>query len=155
LCAVKARGMKRDELHALLEVIHERLLSTDCDRSLLQERFYVLRDVWFRKWSPRCVDCGVDVHEIGEYYMVHDTVWNSAWLGRYRSPLDDGQLCIGCLEKRIGRSLMYCDFTDAPVNTERNLRSDRLRDRLTTKTGSMTLDGMIAWAVEGMLEKLP
>ena len=93
----------------------------------------MVRDIWFRKWSAHCVDCGVDVHLAGEYYMVRSGVWNSAWLGRYRSPIGDGQLCIGCLERRLGRTLMSCDFTDAPVNTERSLRSDLLCDRLAAK----------------------
>jgi hypothetical protein len=145
LCAAETRGLKRVELHTLLEVLYERYHASPSS----EHRFHAVRDLWFNKWGPLCVDCGVDVHEIGEYYMVHDTVWNSAWLGRHRSPIGvDGQLCIGCLERRLGRSLMHCDFPDAPVNTERSLRSDRFRDRLTTKTGSMTLDGMIAWAVE-------
>jgi hypothetical protein len=152
LCAVKfkSRRMKRDELRALLEVLYERYRANPSP----EHHFHAVRDLWFNKWAPLCVDCGVDVHETGEYYMLHDAVWNSAWIGRYRSPIGlDGQLCIGCLERRLGRTLMHCDFTDGPVNKERSPRSDRLRDRLTTKTGSMTFDGMIAWAVEGMLEK--
>jgi hypothetical protein len=35
-----------------------------------------------------------------EYYMVHDIVWASAFMGPY-----DGMLCIGCLERRLGRPL--------------------------------------------------
>jgi len=36
-------------------------------------------------------------------------------------------LCIACLEARIGRTLMGCDFTDAPVNDicDGSYRSDR------------------------------
>jgi hypothetical protein len=79
--------------------------------------------------------------------MVNDEVWDQAWAGRQRAgpfrkytdkrdlndaqPLlfeqldrfvyEEGQeiLCIGCLEKRIGRSLCRADFTDARVNQSR------------------------------------
>jgi hypothetical protein len=41
-------------------------------------------------------------------------------------------LCIGCLEKRIGRTLMACDFTECPVNDpSKSNNSQRLRSRLT------------------------
>jgi hypothetical protein len=68
--------------------------------------------------------------------MVHDAVWNQAWSGRRKSWQGKvpGQqiLCIGCLEKRIGRTLTRDDFTDAPANdAKKNNMSDRLRDRLT------------------------
>jgi hypothetical protein len=50
----------------------------------------------------RCRDCGLDTGagpgEIGEYYSVHDAVWAAARMQR-----DDGMLCIGCLETRLGR----------------------------------------------------
>ena len=66
-----------------------------------------------------CADCGVGCHSIGEWYMVRDKIWAQAWAGR-RKPYHDmpGQeiLCIGCLEKRIGRTLVRSDFTKALVN---------------------------------------
>ena len=43
--------------------------------------------------------------------MVHDAVWARA--GMYS---DGGFLCVGCLEKRLGRTLRPSDFTDAPIN---------------------------------------
>ena len=69
-----------------------------------------------------CVDCRVHVHLAGEYYMVRDDVW----------PIDPdgGQLCVGCLEKRIGRRLVPGDFIDAPVNRPGSNTSARLADRL-------------------------
>jgi hypothetical protein len=40
-------------------------------------------------------------------------------------------LCIGCLEKRIGRTLCRTDFIDAPINDpNEHQHSDRLRNRL-------------------------
>src|SRR3974390_1908830 len=83
-----------------------------------------------------CADCGVGTFGIGEYYMVKDEIWEQAAITGQGLPCGtvnlrnagrrkdwhslDGQemLCIGCLEKRIGRTLMRCDFTDAPINTD-------------------------------------
>ena len=67
--------------------------------------------------------------------MVKDKLWEAAWAGR-RKPWHalPGQqiLCIGCLEKRIGRTLMACDFTECPVNDpSKSNNSQRLRSRLT------------------------
>jgi hypothetical protein len=71
----------------------------------------------------------------------------------------DGQeiLCIGCLEKRIGRTLMSSDFTDAPINDPNDPDiSDRLRDRLTTKEVAIHgFDGLLLWMTERMIKDLP
>ena len=57
----------------------------------------------------RCVDCAACTLCDGEYYMVHNEIWD-------RTGLDRGMLCIGCLEQRIGKLLTARDFTDAPIN---------------------------------------
>lgn len=73
-----------------------------------------------------CMDCGVNTSPsaggagVEEYYMVSDELWT----------FGDGFLCIGCLEKRIGRRLVLSDFIIAAVNTDTLWpRSDRLKDR--------------------------
>jgi hypothetical protein len=88
--------------------------------------------------TTNCADCGVGTICLDEWYMVKDEVWEQAWCGRRKSWHDQvpGQeiLCIGCLEQRIGRTLMAGDFTDAPVNDPNdpfNDMSARLRDRIT------------------------
>ena len=96
--------------------------------------------------TTHCADCGIDTLVLGEWYMVESRVWEQAWVGRRRTipaglPLFPDLfhrapgleiLCIGCLEQRIGRTLMSCDFTDAPVNNpDRRNKSGRMRDRLT------------------------
>jgi hypothetical protein len=69
--------------------------------------------------------------------MVHGRVWEEAWDGRRRKSwqeLVEGQevLCIGCLERRLGRTLVASDFTDAPCNNPSEFpASERKRDRLT------------------------
>jgi hypothetical protein len=48
-----------------------------------------------------CADCGADTFEDNhEYYMISDDLWQTAGA-------DEGFLCIGCLETRLGRQLIY------------------------------------------------
>jgi hypothetical protein len=65
---------------------------------------------------------GDDHETLPEYYHVHDSVWRQANM----EPLQ-GELCVGCLEKRLGRKLHFTDFSDAPINYLRV--SDRLSNR--------------------------
>jgi hypothetical protein len=55
-----------------------------------------------------CLDCGVDTIKAGEHYMVRDEAWPIGGL--------EGMLCIGCLERRIGRRLVPADFTYCVLN---------------------------------------
>jgi len=74
-----------------------------------------------------CWDCAVCTNCIGEYYMVHDDLWDAATEDCY----PDVMLCIGCLEARLGELLTKDDFTGAPVNDLwGNFGSTRLRNRL-------------------------
>jgi len=106
-----------------------------------------------------CADCGVGTLTLGEYYMVKDAVWVQAWAGR-RKPWHElpGQqvLCIGCLEERLGRTLMACDFTDAPVNdpAQENI-SQRMRDRLTAKQVAIDGESIFDLLAARMIENLP
>lgn len=73
-----------------------------------------------------CLDCTVDTSRLGEFYFVQTEIW----LGAVGSK--DGMLCIGCLEKRIGRKLNRTDFTDAYINRIGwGSKSARLLNRLT------------------------
>lgn len=74
-----------------------------------------------------CLDCGVDTREVDEYYMTHDPLWLQA------NPQDDGMLCIGCLESRIGRKLNRNDFTNVPINLPDETTSERFLNRLATR----------------------
>jgi hypothetical protein len=69
-----------------------------------------------------CIDCGVDTcpctgrrgcRHAGkwEHYVVRAYLWAKA-----RMTVDGGYLCIGCLEKRLGRRLRPSDFTAAAIN---------------------------------------
>lgn len=57
-----------------------------------------------------CIDCKINTLVNREYYMVHNKIWKKV------NPKIKGMLCIGCLERRLGRLLNRNDFTDAPVN---------------------------------------
>jgi hypothetical protein len=60
-----------------------------------------------------------------EVYMVRDGVWKAAGMEPY-----GGCLCIGCLEKRIGRKLKPKDFDRNHVFNKSELPcTERLRDR--------------------------
>lgn len=74
-----------------------------------------------------CIDCKADTSAINEYYMVTDELWAKADM----TP-EGGMLCIGCLEKRIGRQLVAKDFPAYPVNAIGfSWKSERLVSRIT------------------------
>jgi hypothetical protein len=89
------------------------------------------RLTWKDDGSP-CADCGAKTQrqEPGarsEWYMVHDEVWTAAGMEE-----TGGYLCIGCLEKRLGRRLVPADFAPLSINDLRwGGKSDRLVSRLT------------------------
>jgi hypothetical protein len=71
-----------------------------------------------------CSDCGVDLIKIGEYYIVKDKVWDEV-------ASKNELLCIGCLEKRIGRKLISEDFPEIELNYGKNYsQSRRLLNRM-------------------------
>lgn len=79
--------------------------------------------------DTRCGDCGVETNhlkaECAEWYMV----WDSVWLAADGGSVDF--LCIGCLEKRLGRELIPSDFSSVPLNSLSGYsRSLRLRTRM-------------------------
>ena len=79
-----------------------------------------------RKLNPafNCRDCGINTIAIQEYYMVQKPLWNEHGVPK-------GMLCIGCLEKRVGRKLVPADFTDARINwSVPGCHSPRLADRI-------------------------
>ena len=75
-----------------------------------------------------CIDCKVDTGKICEYYFVHTALWLSVM------PSVKEMLCIGCLEKRLGRELRASDFPNVYINTLRHSpKSERLHLRLTAR----------------------
>src|SRR5262245_3899340 len=100
--------------------------------------------------SWRCVECGMNTHpgysagpdlrlalamgaegdtvtfdDKTEVYSVKDAIWKQAGMRAW-----NGCLCIGCLEKRLGRQLRPKDFSRHDAKTWAQLPStDRLLDR--------------------------
>jgi hypothetical protein len=72
-----------------------------------------------------CLDCEVDTFEIDELYVVTDELWARV------NPGKGGMLCIGCLEKRLGRELTPDDFPSLPLNSDHHgsPKSERLLER--------------------------
>ena len=69
-----------------------------------------------------CCDCGFDTLVGHEYYMLTDALW--AQIG-----MDEGMLCIGCVESRLGRRLVPNDFPPYPINLGVFTQSPRLAQR--------------------------
>lgn len=80
--------------------------------------------MWVYEAWDACLDCGIHTTDIGEYFMVQDTLWRKV------CPAPRAMMCIGCLEKRLGRELTPADFTDAPINGAGG-KSARLLARIT------------------------
>lgn len=69
-----------------------------------------------------CIDCNDNTFFKGEYYMIHNQIWNSV--------AQNGMLCIQCLEARLGRQLNSSDFTEYPINFGSFPQSDLLYSRI-------------------------
>src|ERR1035437_6035117 len=64
--------------------------------------------------KSRCFDCKKDVHKNPrDYYMVTSKIWAEHGAGRE-------ELCMSCLEKRMGRRLDRSDILECSVSTEWN-----------------------------------
>lgn len=73
----------------------------------------------------KCLDCQVDTGKIGEYYFLHPEIWNAAHNSK------KGMLCVGCIEKRLGRKLNASDFAECTLNSfKHGFKSARLTERL-------------------------
>ena len=129
-----------DNLHDLID---EHVEDTDlayrlhdrvglCEANVVDATFEQLVD--YGSPTP-CDDCGMDVvpHDdagrrlADEWYAVTDELWAAASPAGSQPPR---YLCVGCLEKRIGRRLTPTDFPDLGINDPEGWHSDRLSDRL-------------------------
>lgn len=76
----------------------------------------------------RCKDCGLKSNETCEFYFLHNDIWFSI-------ALQNEDLCIGCVEDRLGRTLTKDDFTSCYINSPMwGVKSSRLLNRLVTVT---------------------
>jgi hypothetical protein len=72
----------------------------------------------------RCLDCGVNVVTSGDWYMATSEIWEKLGLGW------EDNLCVACLEKRLGRKLrpMLQDVHPASTWYEGMGLSERLQE---------------------------
>jgi hypothetical protein len=82
----------------------------------------------------QCDDCNCTIGGIGEWYLLKKAVWEQAWPGTSQKNTEMALkhfLCIGCIEKRLGRKLRRADFDmSSPHNKPNESMSVRLRNRL-------------------------
>lgn len=79
-----------------------------------------------KKWL--CLDCGIDTGKIHEHYFINTNLW----LRMVGSKT--GMLCVGCLEKRMGRKLKKSDFPSVHINNPKLYPvSARLLERLSSE----------------------
>lgn len=83
-----------------------------------------------------CLDCEADCGSGGtgirEYaYKVSDEIWLAVGLDTRPGHGEDEFLCVGCLEKRLGRRLVPEDFPASALNNQDfRQQSARLRERV-------------------------
>jgi hypothetical protein len=88
-----------------------------------------------------CADCKGNVGWMGEWCLLKNTVWEKVWPGTCQKSVHakmpmKHNLCIGCIERRIGRRLSRRDFDlrskhNLPDFSRRQFpMSRRLRNRL-------------------------
>jgi hypothetical protein len=73
----------------------------------------------------RCNDCRFNVIKGGEYYMRHPKLWEK----KLKLGWNDN-LCIGCLEQRLGRKVRLRDMLFLPAYSWMFPQSDRLTNRI-------------------------
>jgi len=74
----------------------------------------------------RCIDCGVNVIEIGDYCMISPEIWQRKFGLGWRD-----NLCIACIERRLGRPLsVACGDFAGPATVEGYPSSEILVKRL-------------------------
>jgi hypothetical protein len=127
---------RRYELDTFINLLYGLALDQYGEMLTKSELGHVCVDTIDMTGSGDCAWCGVGAWELGEDFYVHDALWERYGPAR-------GVLCIGCLERIMGRRLTLDDFTGyccvvcssngVPREEWREKcphMSDRLRDRL-------------------------
>ena len=60
--------------------------------------------------NPLCGHACLDCEKYGHGYHLEDTVWKAAGADEF------DLLCLTCVQKRLGRSLVVEDFSQHPIN---------------------------------------
>lgn len=71
--------------------------------------------------SKDCVDCRDNLVRKGEYlYLLLNSVWKQAGLA------PNQVCCLSCVEARLGRALVFEDFSDSELNKLERGKNPRL-----------------------------
>jgi hypothetical protein len=100
LDALEAKRRARRDLWNLARALTTAPEATEPRRQL--RLFHTPPHRW---WFAYCRDCWADTVRIQEGFMVHFDVWRQTGLAP-----DGGQLCVKCVETRLGRRLTPGDF---------------------------------------------
>jgi hypothetical protein len=82
---------------------------------------------------PLCLDCGVNIFKVGDYCNLHDTIWKDELRLK-----DTDNMCIKCIEVRLGRKLSFVDFSSVPPNVDRTVKGYKMSDLLIERLGLTT-----------------
>jgi hypothetical protein len=97
-----------------------------CSPAILEEHYsHLLTKFDSRNTDNFCMDCRADTEKNREYYMLHHELWYSI-----NRPFR-GNLCLRCVERRLGRDLTSADFLDVPINSIQAKCCPELARRLT------------------------
>lgn len=129
--------MTQQQLAAMLEKLEDYWYEcsdlTDVRNELEALRTMSPAELDALQWFDQCHDCGGRAWtQLHEDYIVRDDVWHQACIAEPVMKNDEGKLCVGCIEQRLGRRLRRADFmSNVPLNVE-GWQSERLRDRMRT-----------------------
>jgi hypothetical protein len=108
-----------------------------------------------------CRDCGMNTTPMRgdptgrwEYYMVTEAVWAAAGMRpatikRYNET-DGDFLCVGCFEKRLGRTLVPTDFADFPINEPSPWDTPRLGSRKAGRVPAQAVNDGLQLSLSGV-----
>jgi len=120
------------------------------------QKLYLAQDKLDKKvqrlQGVHCVDCDVNTVYIKESYMVIDSVWKESGMTS-----QGGRLCVGCIERRLGRKLQCSDFFVIGCNINAYIypfmASKRLRERLHSYNRKPTKKQIKQWKKETKARK--
>jgi len=86
----------------------------------------------------QCADCRRSVGALGEWCLLKNSVWEKVWPGTAQKSVYDKMpmkhnLCVGCIEQRLGRKLVRADFDMRSKHNKLDARRRRTPRRTTEK----------------------
>jgi hypothetical protein len=111
--------------------------------------------------SAFCKDCGMDTEPwpphrfTQEHYVVKDDIWQQAGmpLGKMDSEFSlrgGGILCIGCIEKHLGRLLTISDFAPCTLDLLKGCQNTpRLLSRAGIASMAVACNPLPEWSING------